>query len=76
MSKEVSMRKALTLIVAATLLVTCTACANDGTDNKPKSQCTNTGHNLYTCEVPQVNGKKVRCVIYGVHGGVSCDWNE
>lgn len=70
------MRKALTLIVAATLLVTCTACSNADEGGEPKSQCTNTGHNIYTCEVPQVNGKKVRCVIYGVYGGVSCDWDE
>lgn len=71
------MRKALTMIVAATLLATCTACSNDGEDGKPSSQCRDTGHSVYVCEVPRLNGKKVECVkTYGIYGGMSCDWND
>lgn len=71
------MRKALTLIVAAMLLATCTACANDGTSDEHKSQCTDTGNSVIVCEVPQPNGETVTCVkTYGYKSGVSCDWND
>ena len=70
------MRKALTMIVAAALLATCTACSNEGEDGEPKSQCTDTGNGLYVCEVPRQNGETVECVkTYGMRGGMSCDWN-
>lgn len=69
------MRKALTLIVAATLLVTCTACSNDGEDGEPKSQCTGIGNGIYVCEVPRPNGETVECMKV-VNGGMSCDWND
>lgn len=69
------MRKALTSIVAATLLVTCTACSNDGTDNNPRSQCTHTGNGVYVCEVPRPNGETVEC-LKTFYGGMSCDWDD
>lgn len=71
------MRKALTLIVAAMLLATCTACANDGTSDEPSSQCTDTGNGVTVCEVPQPNGGTVTCVrTNGQDGGISCDWDD
>lgn len=71
------MRKALTLIAAATLLATCTACSDDGAGGEPRSQCTKTGNGLYVCEVPRPNGETVECVkTYGMYGGMSCDWND
>lgn len=73
------MRKALMLIVVATLLVGCTACsnANDGADGKPKSQCRDMGNSVTVCEFPRPNGGTVECVkTYGLGGGMSCDWDD
>ena len=70
------MRKGLTLIVAATLLATCTACSNADEGGEHKSQCRDVGNSVTVCELPRPNGGTVECVkTYGLGGGMSCDWD-